>query len=284
MRDADTEFNYFFATQYADSYDCTITLVTPMWSAMHTLMVKLIGRYYEEQFACESGEELYFLDIGSGTGREALGVLSRLPDSCVVALDISDDMKKIFRRNFSAIFGTSQRLQDRVTFMKGNVVGKEGELEKLLEQLPSSERNKGYAGVFTAGTFHHFSEEERRKLLGTISSLLRPSGLFMNGDLFTFRSEFMAEAALDEELHWITESFERPPLGSLASAVPRGLRSGLCQKWHEHYRHENRPVPLEDEIHLLRELKFVDVEVPFRYGQLALVVAKSPPDEAMRLR
>jgi len=98
------------------------------------------------------------LELGTGTGETALGVLARHPDARWVGIDASEAMLARAR----------ERLPDA-----------DLQLQRLEDELPSGP----FDLVVSALAVHHLDGPGKRDLFSRVAGVLRPGGVFVLGDV-----------------------------------------------------------------------------------------------------
>jgi SAM-dependent methyltransferase len=194
------------------------------------------------------GDAPRVIDLGSGPGSLALRVVRAIPGASVVAVDRDPVLLEIGRR---ALAG-----EPRVRFADADLGG------------PSlREVGSGFDAAVSTTALHWLDRAALRRLYRSLAAMLRPGGLFLNGDRHhgdptpveelatAIRRARVAEAAtsLPAELTWEGwwEAVERDP--ALAEAVEGRRRIG-----HEHPHHEHPPSLLDHET-ALRDAGFHSV-------------------------
>lgn len=257
----------FFAESEAGLYDQSIKKVVPEYQLAHTMLLDLLaGRLQELPGAVGT-----ILDIGAGTGQEAIAVLSQFPNIKVVAVDLSQSIIDVFLRKLRR----RPSMRERCSVIVGDIIGDVCTPERLLEALPLSERETGFQAVISAFTLHHLEHDEKAEVFRRIHSVLAPDGLFLNLDLYTFQSPALARQALDFDLSWIDRHF------GLAGGSTRADLQHLGEQWKEHYLKYNRTEPIEKsnssppgQEEMLRQIGFCEIATPFRYWQSGILWAR----------
>ncbi len=214
----------------------------------------------EERFAVivdavrvHCGDAPRVLDLGSGPGSLAMRIVRAIPGAAAVAVDRDPVLLEIGRR---ALGG-----ENRLRFAEGDLGA---------PNLP--ELGSGFDAAVSTTALHWLDRDGLRRLSRSLAVMLRPGGLFLNGDRhYGDRHEgepspvdALATAirrardgdgdaerprALTWEGWW--EAVEAAP--ELAGAVARRRRLG-----HEHPHHDHPPT-LGDHESALREAGFRDV-------------------------
>lgn len=264
----------FFAEAEAGLYDQNIMKVVPEYQLAHTMLLDLLSDRLQEVGRSEEAAAGSVLDIGAGTGQEALAILSRFPRIRVVAVDLSQPILDIFERKLKRRPGMRRRCE----IVCGDIIGERCTPERLRETLPENERGSGFQGVVSAFTLHHLESEEKTEVFRRIHSLLADGGLFLNLDLYTFQSPRLAKQALDFDLAWIDRHF-----GLVGESVTSPTLRHLGEMWKEHYLKYNRTEPVErgndrsptlGQEEMLRGIGFRETAMPFRYWQSGILWAR----------
>ena len=78
-------------------YDSTVEWVVPYYRKMHELLLKLAAESISSMDRAQ-GRPVMALDIGSGTGAEAIPLLQTIPSLNLVGVDVSEAMNKVFEQ------------------------------------------------------------------------------------------------------------------------------------------------------------------------------------------
>jgi tRNA (cmo5U34)-methyltransferase len=142
-------------TEYVERMD----LQQDARNEIFTLMAKLTPGYPDAP--------IRMLDIGSGYGPVAAGVLDNLPNATCVALDISDAMMDVGRERMA-------RFGDRFKYVVGDFAD---------GTMPKSATAEGpFNLVVSARAIHHLSKEMMKQFYGEIFKIIEPDGAFFNLD------------------------------------------------------------------------------------------------------
>jgi SAM-dependent methyltransferase len=264
----------FYAEAEAGLYDQNIKKVVPEYQLAHTMLLDLLSDRFQEVGGSDEEATGSILDVGAGTGQEALAILSRFPRVQVVAVDLSRPILDVFERKLKR----RPNMRARCEIVCGDIIGEYCTPERLQETLPESERGLGFQGVVSAFTLHHLDSEEKAEVFRRIHSLLADGGLFLNLDLYTFQSSRLAKQALDFDLAWIDRHFGLLEEGETSPALKH-----LGELWKEHYLKYNRTEPVErgddrsptpGQEEMLRRIGFHETAMPFRYWQSGILWAR----------
>ena len=151
-----------FENEGSQTYDQRITKLIPGYELLHQLTAAKLTLLLPE--------EANILVVGAGTGKEILQ-LSKLDASWqFTALDPSEDMLDIAQSNFK-----QQNINNRVDIHVGKTSG-----------LNHQQR---YHAVLCQFVMHFMPKENKRELLSTIHSRLKPGGSLLISDLMKASSE-----------------------------------------------------------------------------------------------
>lgn len=131
----------------------------------HVLLAKRLG---ETVAAWKPGETLQGFEIGCGTGISALSLLAVRDNLTLTAVDSAAAMLDQAREN----------LADYVT--AGRVDFKEADALDALKALPENSIDL----VASNYAIHNFLADYRAQVLGEVHRVLKPGGLFINGDRY----------------------------------------------------------------------------------------------------
>jgi ubiquinone/menaquinone biosynthesis C-methylase UbiE len=127
-----------------------------------------------------------FLDLGCGHGDVTAELLTATPGASVTMVDFSDEMLRRARERFLN--------DDRVSILKHD----------LNRGLPGALAESRFDAAVSCFAFHHIELENRVMLYGQIRGVLRPDGLFINGDRFRGESPAIGAWEFDNWVGWMT--------------------------------------------------------------------------------
>ena len=220
------ELNY---DHYATTkYDEDIVRSIPGHVELHQHIDKLVESLPEQP---------RILELGVGTGLTAERILKRFPKSQYFANDFSRTM----------LDGARAKLQGY------NVQYLEGDYSKI--ELPKDND----AVISVIGIHHQETDEDKKDLFTKIYNSLNERGVFIFGDLVTYRNP--TEAALNEahHFHYLVENAQDEE---------------SLKEWAHHHKNLNKLAPLEDQVEWLREVGFREVTVEYQKFNTALIYAK----------
>jgi len=126
------------------------------------------------------------LDLGCGLGDVTMAILERTPDATATLVDLSAEMLKRAGERFAD--------DGRVRLLEHD----------LNLGLPRALAGSQFDAVVSCFTFHHVEPENRVTLYEQIRGVLRPGGLFINGDRVRGESPSMGTWEFDHWIDWMT--------------------------------------------------------------------------------
>jgi SAM-dependent methyltransferase len=256
----------------AERYDSTVELVAPFYRKMHDMLLTLaVDSITSADQAL--GRPLFALDIGSGTGAEAIPLLQALPHLNLVGVDSSAAMNKVFAQRAKRLNVSA----DRFHLLQADI------FDPSAQDAISSRVSRVFGGakfhlIISAFTLHHFAKEQKAAAFRLIYDMLESDGVFLLGDLFNFDGEstWLSETISDWETRWFASNFDQEAKNAkaIADAPTESALKLLKDKWLRHYQEENVLDSVTTELSLLKEVGFQEVGNPFRYWQVGLIFAK----------
>ena len=125
------------------------------------------------------------LDIGSGSGDVTADILKFKPHSSAYLMDISDEMIRLSQDRF--------RENPNIHIIKHN----------LNEDILDATSEREFDLVVSCFALHHIAFENRVRLYRSIREILKPDGLFINGDMFKCESPVIDQWEFDTWIKWI---------------------------------------------------------------------------------
>jgi SAM-dependent methyltransferase len=236
---------FFYAEDDADLYDADAELNTPRYGLLHAFLLDVIRAFLPLDAGRSMGNDLVFLDIGSGTGAEGIAIMEEFPFAQLVALDLCQPMHAIFQRKARERFGAEVE-DSRLRFVVGDIADRANTLPALRKALKELTGKVRFDCVVSALTLHHLTPAEKAAAYHDICHMLKVGGTFVNADLFGFRSPSFDRIASSHSIEWI-----RAQHNPTTSEFPSLLRSlgdravWLAQKWIDHCQDCNIALPLE---------------------------------------
>lgn len=127
-----------------------------------------VGEFVSSRGEPNEGQALNVLEIGCGTGITTLALLNSREDIRLTSVDNEPTMLNQARQNLA------QWVE------KGQVTLVENDALSALRDLPSNSFDR----VASAYVLHNFLNRYRDKVLADIFRVLKPSGIFVNGDRY----------------------------------------------------------------------------------------------------
>ena len=219
------DLNYHHYT--TKKYDVDIERIVPGHKAMHSIIDSLTKDQNFQQV----------LDVGIGTGVTSEVILKNNPSAKLFGYDWSSTM----------LYGAREKL-------KGYNV------DLYCEDYAKAEFPKENDAVVSVISIHHQeTDEDKRDLFQRIYNSLNERGVFIFGDLVTYRNP--VEGALNEAQHF-------------HYLVENAQDEESLKEWAHHHKHLNKLAPLEDQVEWLREVGFRKATVLFQKYNTALLYAK----------
>lgn len=194
------------------------------------------------------------LDLGCGTAEIAIQLLGAQGDCRYIGVDASPHMLAIadvkLRRQG---FGERSTLIERDAWSYV-------ETRRLIGMPPPQ-------CVLTSMLLHHYPFDERSRLFDAIRGLLSAGGVFILRDLYSSHLPLLAKATHELEMAEIAFAERRLPPGPLTTSEWTTISR-------RHYASHACP-NLEDEVSLLQKLGFDTVDVAYRHGQVAVLIAQA---------
>lgn len=259
-------------------FDATAERIAPYWNgaqgdpygpagaANYDLDAQRIGRRYalahttQNELLCEFIAELaidpILIEFGCGTANDAADVLIKCPTLRYMGIDQSAWMLKQAASKLR-----NQNLLKRCALVHESFLGLD---TKTLSQIARKQVGRDSADCFlSALSLHHYSAAEKIEIYRVAHSLLRNDGIAMFTDLFASAIPTCDTYGLAIEL----SDIERANSMNMDGTADTTLSV-------RHYVHENKPLPLTEELGMLRFVGFDRLDVVFRSGQLAIIVAQ----------
>lgn len=195
--------------------------------------------------------QLNLLEIGCGTGITTACLLASRKDMLIDSVDNAPAMLSQARNNLAAALATKQlRLF-------------ENDALSHLSEVPAASVDI----VASAYTLHNFLYGYRRRVLKEVLRILKPGGLFVNGDRYAIDDPAEHLKATQEEVKGYFRVF-----GEMN-------RPDLLEQWIVHLfsdESEEHIMRLQPAREIMTEIGFEDITVHFREGVNALVSAIKP--------
>jgi SAM-dependent methyltransferase len=279
-----TRLRYFYASQDAGIYDHTVRMTDRAYDLIHNVTARTLDFWLSQRATKHSIDSpVWILDVGCGTGTEAIQVLTKSPYYHIVCIDSSREMLDEFREKARRAFGNSSA-NGRLVFAEMDF-RERGWLDSSIAELAPGRSPNNFAAAMSVYALHHLLPDEKREVYRAIYQRLEVDSVFINSDLYAFSTPWLSELAQAEEESWIEQEFGISISQSDSMSAIRGANGiRLRDAWLDHVRTENRPLPITSkksaeisesvsEEHLLCEVGYARVEVPARHYQSAVLVA-----------
>ena len=193
-------------------YDQDIVNSIPFHRELHNLIAKFVGKNFNEK------KEYSVLDLGVGTAITSRLIKDALPQANFDLVDFSRQMlngarKKMGLAHAKYIFGDYSKIKF----------------------------NKKYDIVVSVIGIHHQNHAGKRKLFEKIYGLLKPGGVFIFGDLVTYKDKH--QAALNNAKHY-------------KHLADKATDEKTLAEWAHHHMFLNDLAPVEDQTKWLRDSGF----------------------------
>ncbi|BBL70613.1 class I SAM-dependent methyltransferase [Methylogaea oryzae] len=191
------------------------------------------------------------LELGCGTGITSVALLSGREDLRLLSVDSEPTMLNQARSNLAHWLE-----QGRLSLAEQDALG-------ALRAQPES----SFDVVASAYTLHNFFDSYRLDVLREVLRVLKPGGLFVNGDRYALDDVREHCRSVQGEIQDYFREFGR--LG----------RYDLLEQWIVHLHSDESPdhiMRLAPALDAMRSLGFADVAVEYRVGVNALVTAVRP--------
>jgi SAM-dependent methyltransferase len=198
------------------------------------------------------------VDFGCGTGNDGLSLLSRSDDFIYFGIDYSIHMLSCAAAKLKHAGYDDRSLLLNRNFLRLNQ-------NELLTALEAAGHVAEIFCVISAISLHYYDKKEKEAVYKLIFGLLPKGGLFVLSDLYSNGIDYCADWAWSKELLDINNAVKR--LESRNREAHRGP-STISER---HYREENRPQILAQELSLLSEIGFGKIDVVYRNGQLGVL-------------
>ena len=256
----------------AERYDSTVELVAPDYRKMHEMLLKLAVESITSVDRSH-GRPLLALDIGSGTGKEAIPLLQAVPHLHLVGVDASAAMCKVFAQRANKSSVSSARFH----LIQADILDPHAQVDISTRALKAFGGAK-FQIITSALTLHHFTKDQKAAVFRLVYNMLETDGVFLLGDLFNYdgESSWLSETIADWETRWFAKNFdlEATKAKAIGNARTETDLKQLKDKWLRHYQEENMLDSVTTQLRLLREVGFQEASNPFRYWQVGLIFAK----------
>ncbi|MCK9421462.1 MAG: class I SAM-dependent methyltransferase [Bacteroidales bacterium] len=265
---------FFYATEDAEIYDYTVEITQPYFYLMHETMMKLIDFWFQDK-----NTEITILDIGSGTGIEALKLLNIFPKIKIIAVDFSEPMNTIFRKKMTLKYSKSY-INNTISIICEDFLC---DSFHPLEALSKISNKSEFDIAMTAFVFQHFGKEEKLKAYRKVFKSLDKNGLFINCDIFGYNNRSIHSYSDNYCLNYLIDQLTVPNINLRECFKKIKERVGDMDKyrkqWENHWKEDNILYPLNcnkpclSEQKLLKKAGFTDSEIIYRYWLAGIICA-----------
>jgi len=174
------------------------------------------------------------IDIGCGTGTISNMVLKCYPNAQVTCLDIAENMVEMAKLKLSAY--------SNVRFITGDIT--------------HFDFDDNYDVAISSLALHHLlTDKDKKEFYKKIYKHLNQNGIFYNADVVLASSENLQKLYIDQWKRFMARKISR-----------EDIENRYLAKYYE----EDKPSKLVDQLTWLFEIGFVDVDVIWKYYNLAV--------------
>lgn len=242
---ADSPFNGAIGKEYS-----MLRLICPAAADMSRQVGAFVRDWRTDGARCDA-KRLETIEIGCGTGITTSALLAARDDLRITAIDIAPAMLAQARDNLAL-----QIRAGRVEFIESDALAFLRDLGSASVDVVAS----GYA-------FHNFEQEYRRHAVAEVFRVLRPGGVFVNGDRFAVEDTQEQLRIVQEEIKHFFATFRELD------------RIDLLEQWIEHLVSDESPDHVMRFGAWLQHCKavgFSPVIVHDRYQNNAVISAQKP--------
>jgi tRNA (cmo5U34)-methyltransferase len=191
------------------------------------------------------GQKLLILDAGCGDGSVAARIMEKYPGHNYVLMDGSQEMLARAREKL--------RDTENVSLL----------CRSFEEFCDDSGGSATYDVIFSSNAIHHLDISGKSKLYKTFHGILKNGGLFINYDVVQPSSAGSEQWQFSMWRDWMNEQ-----LAAQGNTAEIGRHDGLPDLYKS--KQDNHPSPLSDQLRVLEQTGFKDVDCFFKYGIFAL--------------
>lgn len=212
-----------------DKYDADIVNSIPFHKEIHELIKKYVCTNFD------ASKEYSVLDLGVGTAITSKLIHDILPEANFDVVDFSEKMME----------GAKRKLGEQ-------------NVRYLIGDYSTMEFDQKYDIIVCVIGLHHQNNEGKKALFKKIYDSLKPNGVFVFGDLVTYKDP--RKAALNNAKHF-------------HHLVEKASDEKTLEEWAHHHQFLNDLAPIEDQIEWLKEDGF-EVSQDFLKFNTALLLCK----------
>lgn len=232
----------------ASAYDAAAPVIHPHYTRVQDALLDALP------FAPRDAARV--LDLGGGSGRLAERLLDRFPSAQVVVLDQS-----------ASFLGLAAGRLERF-----------GARARLLQRAMHAEWARGLApfdAVVSTSAIHHLSPGDKRALFKRTLRVLKPAGVFVNGDEHRPQSDAEFRRMLEEWDQHMTQALQRGEIpASFGPTLEAWRRRNLEGFGGPRQTGDDCQETVERQAEMLREAGFADVRVTWQDALWGVTVAR----------
>ena len=213
----------------SDKYDQDIVNSIPFHREIHDGIVEFIGKF-------DGNKNYKILDLGVGTAITSRLIKDILPKAEFDLVDFSKQMLDGAKKKMGA---------DHINYILGD--------------YSTIKFDEKYDVVVSVIGIHHQNTTGKKKLFKKIFTLLKPGGVFIFGDLVTYKDKHMA--ALNNALHY-------------NHLVEKSIDEKTLKDWAFHHMFLNDLSPIEDQIGWLKSVGFKVTKKFLKFNTVLLICKK----------
>lgn len=282
----DSKAIFFYADQEAVLYDELAPLTDGAYELLHEVLTAQFVSWLASATNCDrTSDRVYVLDAGCGTGKEAIALLRADPRIHVLGIDVSRPMLDVFRSQLKSEFG-DETAAGRCVLVQSDIRDNDW-LDKVMSVGLPPQWPRALDAAISAYTLHHFTPIMKQAIYTSIHHHLRPGGVFVYADLFSFETSWLAAFTQEAEEDYIERRFAAASdTAGQYSITDPAVWERLKKQWVRHVREENHPLAAlsaastdqclgvqSTDKQLLTKGGFCSVECTFRYGQSGVLWA-----------
>jgi len=212
-----------------NDYDTCDEFVVPGNEELHQKIIETLPYH--------SKNELKILEVGIGTGKLALSILSKFENSRITGIDFS---KKMISKS-----------KAKLSYFGDRFEAKEADFNEI-------ELNTGFDAVISSITIHNSTDDDKQKLFKKIYNSLNDGGIFINGDFIKY-NEGIEQKRQDQLYKMFLEE---------------NLHGHELQVWMKHAFEQDMPATIDNQFEWLREAGFKEPKIIWHFRNLAIYSAK----------
>lgn len=210
-------------------YDTCDNFVVPRNEELHQKIIEAVPYHHKN--------ELNIMDLGMGTGKLALMILSKFEKSRITGIDFS---KKMISKS-----------KAKLSYFGNRFEAKEGDFNEL-------EFGNDFDAVVSSIAIHNNTDENKKKLFKKIYNSLNENGVFINGDFIKYTDKI--EQKRQDQLYRLF--------------LEENLYGHELQIWLEHAFEQDVPATIDKQFEWLKEAGFKEPKILWHCKNLAIYSAK----------